>query len=99
MAGSWHDGPSPHPAAKTNGRGATEPQRLIERALWALNVTPASIAAREGLDPRDLPLLLAGVGDPDEVARLAVALERAAADLESLARELSAAARDGGSQG
>ncbi len=80
----------------SNGH-AVAPKReaLMRRALAALNTTPSTIAASAGIDPRDVPLLLAGAGDPEAAERLARALERAGAELDELARELSAAASEG----
>ncbi len=86
---------APLPGAPANGRDASaRREALVRRALAALDTTPRSIAASAGIDPRDVPLLLAGVGDLEAAVRLARALERASAELEELARELSAAARE-----
>ena len=82
--------------ASTNGHSGTPTREgLMRRALAALDTTPASIAARSGIDPRDLPLLLAEAGDPEAAERLAQVFERAGAELDLLARELTAAAVEG----
>ncbi len=65
---------------------------LIARALAALDVTPLSLAAAEGLDRRTVAGLLAGRGDREAAARLAEAFRRASAELHTLAADLSEAA-------
>lgn len=67
--------------------------RLVDRALGALRVTPATVAATEGLDRTALAALLAGRGKAFDAIRLARALERHSADLHALADELTSAAR------
>ena len=66
---------------------------LVDRALGALRVTPATVAATEGLDRAALAELLAGQGKAKDALRLARALERHGAELSALADELMAAAR------
>ncbi len=70
-------------------------EALLRRALAAMDVTPLSLAAAEGLDRRTVPGLLAGRGDREAAARLAEAFRRASAELRALAAELSEAAQLG----
>jgi hypothetical protein len=65
---------------------------LVDRALGALRVTPAGVAAREGLDRAAIAELLSGCGKARDAMRLARALERHSLELHALADELIAAA-------
>ncbi len=77
----------------TDGGSLPSAERaLIERARAALDVTPLSVAAAEGLDAAGLTRLRRG-GDGRRAQRLAAALRRRSAELRALAEELSAAAR------
>ncbi len=65
---------------------------LIERACAAIDVTPLSVAAAEGLDSRAVARLRRGQGDAGRARALAAALRRNSAELRALAAELTAAA-------
>ncbi len=73
--------------------GATVNETLLDRARAALDVTPLSVAAAEGLDAAAIVRLRAGGGDRAAAARLARALKRQSLELRTLATELFEAAR------
>ncbi len=67
-------------------------RELLERARAALDVTPLSVAAGEGLDAAGVARLLAGKGDCATATRLARAFHEHSARLRMLARQLTEAA-------
>ncbi len=79
-AGAWEPVPS--------AEGA-----LLARARAAIDVTPLSVAAAQGLDAAAVARLRSGDGDPATMVRLARALAASSAELWALAAELNEAAR------
>ncbi len=64
-------------------------ERLLRRAHQAIDVTPLSVAAAQGLDATAVARLRSGAGDPDTALRLARALEDRSAELLALAAEMA----------
>ncbi len=73
-------------------RGSPVPspeERLLRLAHEAIDVTPLSVAAAQGLDAKAVARLRLGAGDRDAALRLARALEDRSAQLLALAAEMA----------